>query len=665
MFKALFAPGKIGGMTVSNRIVMPAVHLNYSPDGAINPKISAYFRERARGGAGLLIVGGCAIDDLGPGPLMIRLDHRRYLPGLTELAAAVQGEGVKIAAQLYQAGRYTHSLVTGKQAVAPSPVPSRLTRETPRELTREEIAEIRASFVRAALLVQEAGFDAVEVLASAGYLISQFLSPLTNQRTDEYGGTRENRMRFGLEVVSALKAALKESLPVLVRVGGNDFMAGGNTDEEAAAFCRALEAAGADGLNVTGGWHETYVPQTTMSVPPGAFTYLARNIKMAVSIPVIACNRINDPLLAERILTEGSADYIGMARGLIADPFLPAKAQAGKTGEICKCIGCNQGCLDQVFSLQPVTCLVNPRAGREAETVLVPASVTKKILVVGGGPAGLEAARVAALRGHEVTLWEKSQSLGGQLNLAAVPPGRSDFGRLVDYLAGEAARLGVTVVLGKEAAAADVLAGSFAACIVATGARPSTPELPGIDGGNVVQAWDVLAGRAHSGQKVVVVGGGAVGVETALYLANQGALDAEALRFLLLSQAQTPATLASLAARGPKEITVVEMAHGIGRDIGISTRWTLLADLRRSGVTTQDKTTVRAITAQGVEAEKDGEKFLLAADTVVLAVGSVADDKLYRELEGHIAELYLLGDAQSPRKALDAMHEAFNLGAKV
>ncbi len=665
MFKVLFTPGQIGGMTVQNRIVMPALHLNYSPDGAVNARIINYFRERARGGPGLIIIGGCAVDDLGPAPLMIRVDHPRFLPGLSELAAAVKAEGVKIAAQLYQAGRYTYSAVTGRQAVAPSAVPSRLTRETPRELTVVEIREIQASFVRAALLLKEAGFDAVEVLASAGYLISQFLSPLTNQRSDEYGGTMENRMRFGLEVVEKIKEAAGAGFPVLVRVAGNDFMPGGNTNDEAVIFCRALEAAGADCLNVTGGWHETHVPQTTMSVPPGAFSYLARNIKMAVNIPVIACNRINDPLLAERLLAEGSADFIGMARALIADPGLPAKAKGGRIAEIRKCIGCNQGCMDHVFSLQPVTCLVNPQVGREEETVLTPVSVPKKVLVVGGGPAGLEAARVAALRGHRVTLWEKSDRLGGQLNLALVPPGRGDFRHLITYLAGEAERLCVTVCLNKEATAAEILAADFDACIIATGSLAVKPDLPGVDGANVVQARDILAGRAVTGRKVVVVGGGAVGVETALYLARQGALDADSLFFLLQTGAEKPETLARLAARGHKEVTLVEMAQGLGRDVGISTRWTLLADLRRSGVTTHDKTTVTAITPEGITALKDGEEIFLAADTVVLATGSAADDALFCQLEGKMAGLYLLGDACRPRKALEAMHDAFNLAASV
>ncbi len=663
--KALFSPSAIGKMELRNRIVMPAVHLNYSPDGAVNKRIQDYFVERARGGAGLIIVGGCAIDEVGPAPMMIRVDNRRYLEGLSLLASQVKAEGAKIAAQLYQAGRYTHSAFTGRPAVAPSAVPSRLTRETPRELTVEEIKELVAAYARSASLVKEAGFDAVEILASAGYLISQFLSPLTNKRTDEYGGELASRMRFGLEVVAAVRKETGRDFPLLVRVAGNDFMAGSNTNEEARLFCRQLEQAGIDGINVTGGWHETTVPQTTMSVPPGAFVYLARNIKKEVSIPVIACNRINDPLLADRIIASGSADFVGMARGLIADAKLPRKAKAGRLSSIRKCIGCNQGCLDSVFSLQPVSCLVNARVGRERETEIKAAPAVKKVLVVGGGPAGMEAARVAALRGHSVTLWEQQSELGGQLRLAAVPPGRADFGHLVHYLSAQLDELGVTVKLNKKAAAADVTAENFDAVIIATGARCQVPAIPGVDSAHVVSAWDVLAGSVICGENVVVVGGGAVGVETSLLLAEQGALDADSLRFLLLEQAEKAETLAALTVRGHKKVILVEMTKSIGTDIGLTTRWTLLAALRRSGVETITEAAVIEITSAGAKVDCDKEQKLLPADTVVLAVGSVSDNSLHAQLKEQVADLYLLGDAASPKKAIDAVRQAFDLAVKL
>ncbi|NLC77763.1 MAG: NADH:flavin oxidoreductase, partial [Clostridia bacterium] len=289
-------------MELKNRIVMPAMHLSYTLDGQVNDRLIDFYVERAQGGAGLIIVGGCAIDQAGAGPWMIRLDHPRYKEGLRRLTEAIHAHGAKVAAQLYQAGRYAHSVLTGQQSVAPSPVASRLTGEVPKELTKEEIEQVIASFAQAALLAKEAGFDAVEILGSAGYLLSQFLSPLTNRREDEYGGSWENRLRFPLAVVKAVKEAVGPDYPVIVRVAGNDFMPGSNTGAEARAFCRELEKAGVAAINVTGGWHETHVPQLTMNVPPGAFVYLAANIKEAVSVPVIACNRLQDPAVAEQVL---------------------------------------------------------------------------------------------------------------------------------------------------------------------------------------------------------------------------------------------------------------------------------------------------------------------------------------------------------------------------
>lgn len=661
----LFTPCKIGSLEIKNRVVMPAMHLNYTPDGEINDRVINFYAERARGGVGLLIVGGCAIDDVGSGPMMINVSEPRFLDGLKKFTNEMHKEGAKVAAQLYQAGRYAHSAMTGKQAVAPSPVASRLTREEPRELTIDEIKELIETFARAAALVKEAGFDAVEVLASAGYIIPQFLSPVTNKRNDEYGGSFENRMRFGLEVISRIKETVGADYPVIVRVAGNDFMPGGNTNAEAVEFCRNLEKAGADCFNVTGGWHETRVPQLTMRVPHGAFVYLAENIKKAVSVPVIACNRINSPELAEQIIEEDRADFAGIARGLIADPDFSFKAGKGEISSIRKCIACNQGCLDMVFSLQKVICLVNPRAGREEETPVKPVEKPKKILVVGGGVSGMETARVAAMRRHDVTLWEEKDTLGGQMHLAAAPPGRSDFMHLVTYLTNALLELRVKIQLNYKATPDKIMAEKFDAVVIATGASDIKPDIPGVEGENVVRAWDVLAGNAQVGDNVVVIGGGAVGVETSLLLAEQGTISAETLRFLLVRQAEKPEVLYEMATKGHKKITLVEMLKGIGKDIGLSTRWTMLDDLKRCGVTMMDKTTVKKITSKGVIAESEGEETKIPADTIVLAVGSESENLLYNELKEKSDNVFIIGDAEKPRKALEAMHDAFDLAAKI
>jgi len=436
-------------------------------------------------------------------------------------------------------------------------------------------------------------------------------------------------------------------------------MPGGNTNKEIAEFCRRLEAEGVDAFNVTGGWHETTVPQITMAAPRGAFTYLARGIREAVSVPVIACNRINNPELAEQILAEDSADMVGMARAMIADPALVNKTAAGRTGEIRKCIGCNQGCLDAVFTMKPVGCLVNPLAGRETEIKLQPAAQAKNVLVIGGGPGGLEAACMAAERGHRVTLWEKSPRLGGQLNLASVPPGREEFNTVIDYYGNALNRLGVQVELGKEADLESVKAFGAGAVVLATGAAPIVPPVEGVDGPNVVQAWDVLAGRAVTGKRVAIIGGGAVGCETAVLLAQKGTIDAQTLHFLALNNAEDWETLKQLATRGVKEVTVVEMQKTAGADIGSSSRWVILQEMKRYGVKVIAKAKDLRITAEGVLLEAGGEEKLLEADTVVLAVGSRPVKDFAEKVKEQLPAAYLVGDAVTPKKALDAIYQGF------
>jgi 2,4-dienoyl-CoA reductase (NADPH2) len=426
-----------------------------------------------------------------------------------------------------------------------------------------------------------------------------------------------------------------------------------------------LEKAGVDMINVTGGWHETRVPQLTMALPRGGYAYLAAGIKQAVSIPVMACNRINDPGLADQILRDGLADLIGFARALIADPELPNKAREGRFEEINRCLGCNQGCFDTLFAGQPQTCLVNTRAGAEAKRKVKTSSRRKKVMVIGGGPAGMEAARVAALRGHQVTLYEKRKKLGGQLDLAAIPPGRGEFLIFGDYLETQLKKLNVAIHLGIEVSAVQIEAEKPDALILATGAVALTPPIKGIDGSNVRFAWDVLRGKVDTGKEIVIIGGGAVGLETALFLAHKGALDAETLYFLMFKKAEKFETLQSLLYQGVKKIAVVEMLKKFGQDIGSSTRWTILQDVSRMGIKTFTRTQAKEITPEGVIAERDGKEVLMKGDTVVIAAGARSENRLYEELKGRVAEVYLIGDARNPRKALEAVAEGFEAGNKI
>ncbi|MBM4332902.1 MAG: FAD-dependent oxidoreductase [Deltaproteobacteria bacterium] len=663
MLKMLFTPIKINRMELKNRIVMPAMHFLPSWDGMLLPHHTDYFVERARGGVAMIIIGGCTIDELSGAVDMISVRDDKFIPALSQLAKAVKAHGAKIAAQLYHAGRYSHSLLMGgRQAVSSSPVRSKFTGETPRELSIPEIKQVQRNYALSALRLKRAGFDAVEVIASAGYLISQFLSPIVNKRKDEYGGEYENRMRFGLEVAKEIRREVGPDFPLIFRVAGNEFMEGGLENKEAQIFCRELEKAGVDMINVTGGWHETRVPQITMGLPRGGFTYLAQGIKQAVSIPVMACNRINDPFLADQILRDGQADLIGFARGLISDPELPNKAMAGRFQEINYCIACNQGCFDTLFDRQPVTCLVNARAGAEAKLTIEPAKPKKKIMVIGGGPAGMEAARVAALRGHEVCLYEKNERLGGQLPLAAIPPGRGEFLTFVNYLEKQLSKLNVVVRTRTEATSLNVELEKPDVIIIATGAEAVAPNIKGADRPNVFMAWDVLSGKVDTGSEVIIIGGGAVGLETALFLARKGTLNPETLHFLMFNQAEQVETLNTLLYRGLKKITVLEMLKKIGEDIGPSTRWSIRQDLARLSIKTMTSATAREITAGGVIIDREGTEMLIPGDTVVIATGARPVNALYEKLKERVPEIHLIGDAKAPRKALEAVAEGLAVG---
>jgi len=659
----LLEPITVKSVTLRNRVVMPAMHLGYCENGHVTRRLIDFYVERAKNQVGLIIVGGCYINKFAMGaPSMIGISDDKFIPGLKALTMEVKSHGAKIAAQLYHSGRYAFSMLIGDKAHAPSSIASKLTREIPKRMTLEDIEQTIEDYGEAARRAKEAGFDAVEILSSAGYLIGQFLSPLTNRRIDKYGGNLRQRMTFALEVVEHVREKVGVNFPVIFRVSGDDFMEGGNDFHEIKVFAAKLEDAGVDVINVTGGWHETTIPQLTMNVPRGAYVYLAENIKDAVEIPVIACNRINDPLLAEYILRRKKADLVGIARGLLADPEFVLKAAEGRFDEIRPCIACTQGCFDNVFMLQPVTCLVNPAAGREKELELKPVAKPKKVLIAGGGPAGMQAAIILKKRGHDVVIYEKTDRLGGQLLLASAPKERREFKAFVDYLCRQVEKLKIKVIFNTEVTPELVEKIKPDVVIAATGARPIRPKIPGIEKKNVVYAHDVLAGKVFTGEKVVIVGGGGVGCETALYLTDDGSLDPETLVFLLERRAMSPERALKLL-RKSRDVVIVEMMDRIGRDIGLTTRWTIRQSLELRKVRIVTNARVDEITDDGVVVN-NGEQFF-EADTVIIAVGAEPNNELVKQLKGKVAELYAVGDCVNPRKALEAVRESTEIAMKI
>ncbi|HMA84108.1 MAG TPA: NADH:flavin oxidoreductase, partial [Desulfosalsimonadaceae bacterium] len=445
----LFEPITINRLDVKNRIYLPAMHLNMADNFEVTDQLVAFYERRAQGGAGMITVGFATVDEMSGNTLNIGAHKDDFIPGLKRLASAINDNGARSCVQLNHSGRYNFSFfLDGKQPVAPSPIASRLTKETPRELSIEEIKGIIDSFAQAAGRVKAAGFDAVEVLSGTGYLISEFLSPLTNKREDEYGGSFENRIRFGIEIMQAIKQTVGADYPLIVRMNGNDFMSGGQGRDELREYAKALVSeAGVDALCINVGWHEARVPQITTSVPRGAFAYLSRGIKDVVEVPVIASHRINDPETAREMIADSMCDMVAMGRSLIADPDLPEKCRTRREKEIIHCVACAQGCFDNLFKLKHVECLCNPIAGHECEISCEVAETPKKVMIIGGGAAGMNAAIAASDRGHDVTLYEKSGYLGGQLYLAAAPPGREEFAELARDLENQVSIRNIKVCL--------------------------------------------------------------------------------------------------------------------------------------------------------------------------------------------------------------------------
>ena len=670
-YPRLFTPIQIGSMTLKNRIVMPAMHHLYTENGYATPRFSEYYWKRVEGGAGLIIVGSCRFDGYGAKANSMSLAEDSTIPGWQEFTRGVHDRGGKVAVQLYHAGRYMPKadVPCGKDALSPSATFASYTRETAPEMSRQQIFDLLEDYAAGARRAVEAGFDAVEISASSGYLLCQFLSPLTNLRTDEFGGSFENRCRFPLMVIEKVKAVLGDKTPLILRLGADDFVSGSNTLEDSMAFAPLAQQAGVDLFNVTGGWHETKIPQLTGDLPRGGLSYLGKGIRSVVSVPVMMCNRVTDPTTAEKLLALGRADLVGFGRPLIADPDLPNKALAAQAEQIRPCMACNQGCLANTFFDRPITCLVNGICGRELQYPIVPAQTPKKILVIGGGPAGCEAALRAASRGHHVTLMEQAQALGGQLRQVVNVPARQEFRTLLSFYETNLPRVGVAVRLGKTATVED--AKGYDKVIVATGGTPNHTELPTTsDAIPVYTSRQVLSGEIMAGKNVVVIGGSYIGCFTAQYLAREGAMSPDELFFSMTHNSDTMEHILNRLNHSDRSVVLLEKGKKIGLGFESGTSWPVLGELGRLGVPFLKNTLVTAITVSGVDAtetKKDGTQVShhYDADCVIVASGVHSDDALTAQLTAAGIDAVSIGNCHQLGKAIQAIKAGAEIGLTV
>ncbi len=643
-FPRLFSPGRIGRRALRNRILMAPMEKNLATaDGAVTRRYIDYCEARAAGGAALILLESMYVDPAGRNHVyQLGLHDDALVAGYRGLVDACHRHGALVGAELQFAGRETSSRVTGVEPVAPSPVACGVLAggETPRALTVPEIRALVGRFGAAARRAVAAGVDVVEIHGAHGYLVGQFLSPFTNRRDDEYGGDFDRRLRFPLEVIAAVRGAVGPEVPLLYRVSAEERVEGGLTLDDVCRIAPRLESAGVDCLDVSAGIYESAVwIVQPMEMPQGCLAPLSREIRRRVRIPVSVAGRITDASVAERILEAGDADFVTLGRALHADPEMPRKSAEGRLDEICACVACLT-CSDLLGRDQPVLCLANTQAGREREYAIRRAARPLRVVVVGAGPAGLEAARVLALRGHAVTLLERASEPGGQLLLSRAVPGRSELAGLVPYLAGAVARAGGEIRLGVEATADLVMDERPEAVVLAVGAVPGIPPIPGILDSPAVSAFDVLRRAPRPIRNALVIGGGTLGVAVAHVLAERGA-----------------------------DVVVAEAGEELAAELGLRPRWQFVAGLKaRSNVLVHLRTTVEELSRSGALLRRDGRDLTLAGlDLVVPTRPLVPAGDLSHALAAIRGGLLVfeIGDCAGPRTAFEAMQEGAAVGHRL
>ncbi|MET3962028.1 2,4-dienoyl-CoA reductase (NADPH2) [Marmoricola sp. OAE513] len=662
-YEHLLSPLRIGDLTLRNRAVMGSMHTGLEDFVWDMPKLAAYYAERAAGGVGLIITGGYAPNKRGwLKPFASEMTNRLQAHRHVQVTDAVHEAGGAIAMQILHAGRYSYVPWSVSASAKKAPI----NQFKPSALSTKGVDQTASDFAKAAGLAQKAGYDAVEIMGSEGYLINQFLAERTNERTDEWGGTPTRRMRFPVEIVRRTRETVGADFPIIYRISLLDLVEGGQTWDEVIELALLLEDAGATVLNTGIGWHEARVPTIITQVPRGAWTWATARLKKEVAIPVCASNRINTPELAEQVLLNGEADLVSMARPLLADPEFMNKVAAERTDEINTCIACNQACLDHVFQNKKASCLVNPRACHETEIVLTPTVRPREVAVVGAGPAGLSAAVSLAETGNKVTLFEKNQHLGGQFRLAMQVPGKEDFAETLRYFTRRLEVLGVDVRLGTEASVA-ALSG-FDEVVIATGVAPRVPVIAGIDHPKAVLYSQVLDGSVVPGKKVAVIGAGGIGVDVSVFLTHTEETLEEWLEHWGVLDPEDPESMYSRGGltlpeprRAAREVTLIQRKTSmIGKDLGKTSGWAHRSVLKQSGVTQISGATYDLIDDAGLHLTVDGRTQVLDVDHVVICAGQESVRDLYDEL----VAAFDAGRAQSRPRIIGGADVAAELDAK-
>ena len=643
----LLEPLDLGFVTLPNRVLMGSMHvgLEEAEDGF--ERMAAFYAQRARGGVGLIVTGGIAPNEQGrPWQMGAALTTSEEAVQHKVVTDAVHAEGGRIAMQILHFGRYAYH----PELVGPSPLKAPISPFTPHEMTAADIETTIDDFARCARLAQEAGYDGVEIMGSEGYLINEFIAERTNHRTDDWGGSYANRMRFPLEIVRRVRQAVGDDFIIIFRLSMLDLVEGGSTLDEVVELAQGLEAAGVTILNTGIGWHEARIPTIATSVPRAAFTWVTAQLKGKVGIPLVTSNRINTPEVAEQVLADGQADMVSMARPFLADPDFVAKAAANKADRINTCIGCNQACLDHTFALQLTSCLVNPQACHETLLTIEPAKAPRRIAVVGSGPGGLACAVTAAQRGHAVTLFEGDDKLGGQFNYAAQIPGKEEFHETLRYYRNALADTGVQVRLGQRASVADL--SDFDEVILATGVVPRIPDLPGIDHPKVLTYLQVLRDHEPVGDSVAILGGGGIGFDVAEYLTQSGpsaTLEPD-LFFnqwgIDRSHEARGGVIRAEHAQPARQVTMLQRKDTkMGQGLGKTTGWIHRTELKNRQVQMLTGVAYEGIDDAGLHFSIDGEKQVLDVDTVVVCTGQEPQRELLAGLKAAGVLVQLIGGA--------------------